>query len=61
MQVALEFIYSIYIQLKKLRIRNAMRFSKGHIGRNIEDPGFQPKVYLFIYLFIYSGIYIYYI
>ena len=58
MQVALEFIYSIYIQLKKLRIRNAMRFSKGHKGRNIEDPGFQPKVCLFVYLFIYLFIYL---
>lgn len=43
MQVALRLLYSFHIQLRKLRVRHINWFSQGHIGRNVADPGFQPR------------------
>ena len=57
MPVALGLLYSVYVQLRKLGVRNAVQFSKDHIGRNTEEPGFQR----FQNSFFFDAIYIYYL
>ena len=58
MQLALGLLYSVYMQLRKLGVRNAVCFSKDHIGRNTEEPGFQGFQNSF---FFFNAIYIYYL